>query len=102
MVIDKCLPFGASISCAIFQRVSDALKHLIEARASAQDMLTNYLDDFLFIALTLIRCNYLIQEFLNLCSEIGIPIALDKTEWAAIRIVFLGILLDGEHLISIY
>ena len=33
-----------------------------------------------------------------MCSEIGIPIALDKTEWAAIRIVFLGILLDGEHL----
>ena len=28
--IDKCLPFGASISCAIFQRFSDALKFLIK------------------------------------------------------------------------
>ena len=29
---DKCLAFGASISCAIFQSFSDALKHLIEFR----------------------------------------------------------------------
>ena len=96
--IDKCLPFGASISCAIFQRVSDALKHLTEARASAQDMVTNYLDDFLFIALTLIRCNYLIQEFLNLCSEIGIPIALDKTDVGSYLDSVLGNFIDGEHL----
>ena len=96
--VDKCLPLGASISCAIFQRVSDALKYLIEFHTSAWNRITNYLDDFLFIALTLIRCNFLIQEFLNLCEEIGVPIALEKTEWATLQIVFLGILLDGEHL----
>ena len=27
--VDKCLPFGASISCAHFQRVSDAIAHLV-------------------------------------------------------------------------
>ena len=26
--VDKCLPFGASISCALFQRISDALAHI--------------------------------------------------------------------------
>ena len=26
--IDKCLPFGASISCALFQSFSDCLKHI--------------------------------------------------------------------------
>ena len=96
--VDKCLPFGASISCAIFQRISDALKYLIEYRMASWDSITNYLDDFLFIALTLIRCNFLIQQFLDMCNEIGIPIALEKTVWATLQIVFLGILLDCEHL----
>ena len=32
--VDKCLPFRASISCAVFQRISNALKHLIEHRLS--------------------------------------------------------------------
>ena len=30
--VDKCLPFGASISCAHYQRFSNALKHLIQFR----------------------------------------------------------------------
>ena len=27
--VDKCLPFGASISCAIFQAFSDAVAHIV-------------------------------------------------------------------------
>ena len=27
--VDKCLPFGASISCALYQRISDAIAHLV-------------------------------------------------------------------------
>ena len=95
--VDKCLPFGASISYAHFQRVSDALKHIIQVRTNSP--VTNYLDDFLFIALTILRCNFLLQQFLDLCQEIGFPIALEKTEWANEIIVFLGILLDGRHYI---
>ena len=30
--VDKCLPFGASISCSHFQRVSDAIAHIINSR----------------------------------------------------------------------
>ena len=74
--IDKCLPFGASISCAIFQRISDALKHIAQVRTRTD--ITNYLDDFLFIALTIMRCNFLLQQFLELCHELGFPIAEDK------------------------
>ena len=84
--IDKCLPFGARISCALFQMVSDALRHLLEFKVSpclpdARHSINNYLDDFLFIALTLLVCNWLIQQFLDLCSEVGMPIAMEKTEW---------------------
>ena len=97
--IDKCLPFGAISSCAIFQRFSDALQFLIEHKANVVGCVTNYLDDFLFIALTLIRCNQLINGFLLLCNEIGVPISAEKTVWGTDLIVFLGILLDGRNLI---
>ena len=95
--VDKCLPFGSSISCAHFQRFSDALKHLIQYRMACNSI-NNYLDDFLFVVATHLLCNYLIQEFLDMCDEPGVPIALDKTEWATINIVFLGILLDGKNM----
>ena len=54
------------------------------------------MDDFLFLALTILRCNYLIQQFLALCNKIGIPIAQDKTEWASELVTFLGVLLNGR------
>ena len=97
--IDKCLPCGASISCALFQRFSDALCHLIEYRVGRKKSLTNYLDDFLFIALTIALCNGMIRKFLDLCDEIGVPISIEKTEWVSDVIVFLGILLDGRNLV---
>ena len=97
--VDKCLPFGASISCAIFQTFSDALKFLIEKRTSIPDSVTNYLDDFLFLALTIWKCNTLIQNFLDMCQSFGIPIALEKTEWANHCTIFLGMLLDWKEMV---
>ena len=92
--IDKCLPFGSSISCSHFQRFSNALQHLIEWGAQAQGRVMNYLDDFLFIALSLLGCNYLINEFLKLCEDLNVPVLMEKTEWASEFTIFLGILLD--------
>ena len=95
--VDKCLPFGASISCAIFQRFSDALKHITQYQTGRKS-LSNYLDDFLFIAFTRNLCNEMISKFVKICENIGVPLAFDKTEWACIGLVFLGILLDGQHM----
>ena len=95
--IDKFLPFGASISCSHYQRLSNALRHILRWRMG-QDSITNYLDDFLFIAFLWNLCNQMIQQFINLCSELHIPIAVEKTQWASSLIVFLGILLDGRNL----
>ena len=52
--VDKCLPFGASISCALFQRFSNALVHIAEFLLIGKPLhaITNYLDDFLKIALS--------------------------------------------------
>ena len=52
--VEKCLPFSASISCSHYQRFSNALHHIIRSKycvAPGKD-LTNYLDDFLFLAYT--------------------------------------------------
>ena len=96
--VDKCLPFGSSISCALFQKVSDGLKCITQYRIGRTDFLTHYLDDFLFLATLLCECNRLLREFIAMCEEIGFPLSADKTFWADLRMVFLGILLNGQTL----
>ena len=94
--MDKCLPFGASISCSHYQRFSNGLKHILKARMKKRGhALTNYLDDFLFTAMAKWICNQMIQSFLNLCEELNIPVAVEKTEWADTVVVFLGVLMNG-------
>ena len=96
--VDKCLPFGASISCALFQEFSDTSWHIVVTKTNSRELIMNYLDDYLFVALTIIRCNYLIKVFFKICQQVGVPIAAEKTEWATELIIFLGILLDGRNL----
>ena len=97
--VDKCLPFGASISCVLFQEFSDSLKHMVEfmINRNRTKPVTNYLDDFLFIALMKRVCDDMLRKFIHLCDLINCPIAADKTEWSSVSMVFLGILLDGRH-----
>ena len=96
--VEKCLPFGASISCAIFQSFSDALRYITEHKLSGLVIfpaITNYLDDFLFVAISVRICNGMVEEFLVICKVIGCPISMEKTEWATQVITFLGVLLNG-------
>ena len=84
--MDKCLPFGSSISCALFQLFSDVLAALLEHHLNIR--VTNYLDDFQ-------QSNRMVRSFIQICNKIGCPIAHQKTEFASNLIVFLGILLNG-------
>ena len=81
--IEKMLPFGASVSCSHYQHFSNCLRHLLEHRTGTQGMVVNYLDDFLFIASDEDTCNQLVRSFLNLCKDLNVPVAFEKTEWAA-------------------
>ena len=101
---DKCLPFGHSISCAIFQCFSNAPKTIVEVIANriCRSFLTNYLDDFLFIYFMPEGCDEIVIIFLDICDQIKFPVSMDKTVWACTTIVFLGMLLDGcSHTLSI-
>ena len=90
--IDKCLPFGAAISCAHFQKVSDAIACLVKVRTKKD--LFNYLDDFFFTALMKIWCDEQIKIFLDICKEIGFPVSMEKTVWSVNILTFLGLLID--------
>ena len=95
------MAFGASISCALFQSFSDALKHITDYFIGP-NLLTNYLDDFMVIAVSKMVCNQRLRVFLEVCKEINCLVSLEKTEYATNRIVFLEVLLDGcTHTLSI-
>ena len=92
--IDKCMPFGSSISCAHFQSFSNAIAHIMRVKTGKDNV--NYLDDFLFIALLAYICNGQTKLFLEICQEIRFPVSMEKTCWAMTVITFLGMLLDTE------
>ena len=95
------LPFGASISCAIFQHFSNALAHIARSKTNhiLYKEITNYLDDFLKMALTEEECNGMLTIVTQSRNKIGVPLAIEKTVWVTCHTVFLGILLDGVYTI---
>ena len=74
--VDKCLPFGASISCSHFQAFSNAFSHIIEFKSKMGTV--NYLDDFLFVALLWSLCNVQLDLFLEICRKINFPVSIEN------------------------
>ncbi|KAH3833697.1 hypothetical protein DPMN_107009 [Dreissena polymorpha] len=92
---DKCLPMGASSSCAIFERFSTALHYASEQFLGIKHMV-HILDDFLFLGpADSPICQTNLQKFLDFCSLIGVPIKSEKTENATPIITFMGLELDS-------
>ena len=90
--VDKALPFGSSISCSHFQRVSNGIAHIVTFNTGK--CIVNYLDDYLFAALIRSMCNAQVEEFLRICATIGMPVSLEKTFWGTCLLTFLGFLID--------
>ena len=92
------MPFGSSRSCKIFQDFSECLRHIAQYKLMSITLytltITNYLDDFLFVALTLRLCYTMMSDFIQLCEEIGCPIADEKTCWPEPIVTFLGTLMN--------
>ena len=90
--MDKCMPFGDSINCSHFQHFSNAVAHIVRTRTGKD--LVNYLDDYLFVTLLKLMCNAQIDLFLTICKKINFPVSMEKTFWASMCLVFLGLLID--------
>ena len=92
--VDKCMPFGASISCAHFQAFSDAISFIVEKKNGVENI--NYLDDFFFVALFKSICDSHIRTFIQVCENINFPVSMEKTFWGTTRLSFLGLIIDTK------
>lgn len=88
------MPFGASISCAIWETFATALHWIIQSQSRNPHIL-HYLDGFLFAGPPNSNgCQLTLDLFKQISSHIGIPIAHDKTTEPSTTIIFLGIEFD--------
>jgi len=95
---DKCLPFGCSISPATFEKFSTFLEFAVRKRSEVGGIL-HYLDDFFFGgAKGSNHCSEIMFHFTECMSDLGVPIAEEKTEGPKTIIVFLGLEINSESL----
>jgi len=95
---DRCLPMGASSSCAIFESFSSALEWIAESKLKIQNIV-HMLDDFLFLGPPHASiCQRSLDLFVDTCALIGVPIKQEKTVNATTCIQFLGIILDSHKM----
>ena len=96
--VDKRMPMGCSISCSTFENFSTFLQFELKRRTTSQNI-DHYLDDFFFAGSPSSNsCQYLMDLFTELCNEVGVPIADDKTEGHTTCLTYLGYQLDTEKL----
>ena len=96
---DKALPFGCSISCATFEKFATFLESAV-LRRSPVGRLLHYLDDFLFGGRKHTRDCKTVMDHFHICmSELGVPVAGEKTEGPKTVLVFLGLELDSDEMV---
>ena len=93
---DMTLPQGLASSCQIFEAFATAIQWILEQRIPGIQCV-HYLDDFLIIAESKEKCQAHLNALLSLFTELGVPIAHDKTTEPSQQIVFLGIELDTQQ-----
>ena len=90
--IDICLPFGASIPCAIFENIGNLLQWIVQQWANHP--ISRYLDDFFMVHILQQVCDSIMQTIHDTCSEVGILMSPSKRVYAMQVIEFLGLLID--------
>ncbi|XP_077778980.1 uncharacterized protein LOC144326307 [Podarcis muralis] len=91
--VDKAMPMGCSVACAAFEAFSTFLDWALRFKTGAEGV-SHYLDDFILVADSRLKCSELLEAFTSLAGELGVPLAADKTEGPATTMVYLGIELD--------
>ena len=96
--IDKCLPMGCSISCSLFEKFATFL-HWLVAHNTNKRTLDHYLDDFIFVGPSYSQdCEILMHAFFQVCKDLGVPIAEEKTCGPTTSLIFLGLVIDTHDL----
>ena len=93
--VDGMLPFGLRSAPKIFTAIADALEWIVSRRGVA--FVDHYLDDFIVLGPRgSPECAQALDTFRQACSELGVPLALDKIEGPACCLTFLGIEINTE------
>lgn len=92
---DRCLPFGLSYSCALWEKFATFLHYAVRESCTVGE-LEHYLDDFLFGGEAgTTDCQEIMTSFFKTCGKMGVPVADEKTEGPQTIIIFLGFELDS-------
>ena len=91
---DLACPFGFCLGSAFFQRISDAVRHMM--RQMDYDI-TNYIDDTI-ICDTTSKCSPAFHTLVNLLGQLGFQLNKDKIVAPSTKMSCLGIVFDTEKL----
>lgn len=95
--IDTCLPFGLRSAPKLFNVLADLLEWIL--RHHGVSFLLHYLDDYLTMGPPQTQiCQHNLRLLTEVCTMLGIPLALEKVEGPSTILEFLGILLDTERM----
>lgn len=84
---------GCRTSCKIFEEFSTAIEWIAQNKLGIAHVV-HILDDFLFIENSRQSALSKFKKFLDVCADIGIPLAADNTVLPTQVIEFLGITID--------
>ena len=92
--INKCLLMDCSVSCNLFEKFSIFLQCVVETRCGLHSV-DHYLDDFILVGRKFSNdCSTLMNTLMDVCDELGVPIAEYKTVGLSNIITFLGFIID--------
>ena len=95
LYIDTTLPFGLRSAPKIFCAIADMVKWVI--RSTGVPIVTHYIDDFIIIGPPgCSECQQSLQKALQVCSNLGLPVAPQKTEGPSTCMPILGIEVDTQ------
>lgn len=93
--VDRALPFGLCSAPKIFNAVADVITWVFHQLGIAHQL--HYLDDFLFLgAPDTDEAAWALELAMRILRSLGIPVAIHKTDGPAVRICFLGIVIDTQ------
>ena len=95
--IDGCIPFGLHSAPKLFNLPADILEWIAQQQGVL--FIIHYLDDFLTMgppSSMVYQRN--LTTFMQLCQELGVPLAAEKTEGPSTTLSFLGIVLDTQKM----
>ena len=90
--VDLALPMGCSSSCLIFEAVSTAVEWIAKNKLGIESV--HILDDFFLASVSKQVGSYQLQNFLDMCQDIGLPMAPEKTFWPSNVMSFVGYEID--------